>query len=53
MEEDDNSSEMSAEELAEYNDMRLDVLIELLKEKGIFTDEEFDKKFDSMFPDEE
>jgi len=51
--EEDNSEEMSAEDLAEFNDMRIDTLIELLKEKGIFTEEEFEKKFDFLYPDEE
>ena len=49
----ESDEDISFEEVAETNDMYIDVLIELLKAKGIITQEEFDKKLDEMYPDEE
>ncbi len=41
------------EDLVETNDVYIDTLISLLKDKGIITQEEFDKKLDELYPDEE
>ncbi len=49
MEEED----MSFEDIAEENSMHLEALMELLKQKGIITQEEIDKKIDELYPDEE
>jgi hypothetical protein len=44
--------EEDIEELVHENDLALNVLIDLLVEKGVFTEEEFDKKVDSYGEEE-
>jgi hypothetical protein len=51
--EEENQEDMSYDEITEYNDMRFDTLLQLLIGRKIITQEEFDKKLDEMFPDEE
>lgn len=51
--EDENNEDIPTEELVATNDMYLETLIELLKEKGLITGAEFDKKLNEMYPDEE
>jgi len=57
MEDDDLISEdeedLDTDELAERADDKVDVLIDLLVEKGVITEEEFEKKYDELFGDEE
>ena len=45
--------DIPTEELVETNDMYLETLLEILKEKNIITQEEFDKKLNELYPDEE
>ncbi|MBS3136485.1 hypothetical protein J4401_06025 [Candidatus Woesearchaeota archaeon] len=45
--------EISYEDLTDENSMYIETLIELLKQKGIIKQEEFDKKLDELFPVEE
>ena len=51
--EDENNEDIPTDELVETNDMYLETLIELLKEKGVFTGAEFDKMLNKLYPDEE
>ena len=56
MEDDDlisEDEELDTDELAERADDKVDVLIDLLVEKGVITEEEFEKKYDELFGDEE
>ena len=50
--EEQEEENIPVEELAETADTKVDALIELLVEKGIITEEEFDKKFDEFFEEE-
>jgi len=45
--------EMSPEELAESNHIMLNALIDLLIKKGVFSEEEFDKKVEEFEEDED
>ena len=51
--EDECTCEMSTEDLAESNHVMLNALIELLIKKGIFTEEEFDKKLEEFEEEDE
>ena len=56
MEDDDlisEDEELDTDELAERADDKVDVLIDLLVEKGVITEEEFEKKYDELFGDED
>jgi len=44
--------DLPVEEIAEEADTKIDALIELLIQKGIITQEEFDKKYDEFFEEE-
>lgn len=48
-----DEEELDTDELAEDASDKVDALIELLIEKGIITEEEFDKKCESMFEEDE
>ena len=45
--------EMSTEDLAESNHVMLNALIDILIQKGAFTEEEFDKKLEEFEEDED
>ena len=45
--------DMPYDEIIDEHEINLSTLIELLKKKGIFTQEEFDSKLDELYPDEE
>ena len=47
----DEEEDIPIEDLAQTNDMYLETLIELLKEKNIITGAEFDKKLNELYPD--
>lgn len=52
MEEQEIEEEMPIEEMAEDAHTKIDALIELLVKKGIITEEEFEKSYDSFFEEE-
>ena len=41
--------EMNVEELANYADDKIDVLIDLLIKKGVITEDEYAKAYDELF----
>lgn len=45
----ENSDEMSIEEMAAHANDKVDALIELLVKKKLITEKEFEKEFDSLF----
>lgn len=45
----ENSDEMSIEEVAEHANDKVDALIQLLVKKKLITEEEFGKEFDGLF----
>ena len=48
----EEDADIPVEEIAEEADTKIDALIELLIEKGFITEEEFDKKHDDFFEDD-
>ena len=49
----EDEEDLDTDELAERADEKVDVLIDLLVEKGVITEEEFEKKYDELFGDED
>ncbi|MBD3164719.1 hypothetical protein GF323_05970 [Candidatus Woesearchaeota archaeon] len=52
-EETTETGDIPFEDIAESNDMHLETLISLLRDKGVITQEEFDRKLDELYPEEE
>ncbi|HDD70587.1 MAG TPA: hypothetical protein ENF94_00340 [Candidatus Woesearchaeota archaeon] len=52
-EDEQTEEEMSTDELAESNHIMLNALIDLLVEKGVFTEGEFDKKLEEYEEDDD
>jgi hypothetical protein len=45
--------DLPVEEIAEEADIKIEALIELLIQKGVITEEEFQKKYDEFYEEEE
>lgn len=52
-EQDMHEEEYTTDEIAEAADTKVEALIELLIEKGVITEEEFEKKYSDFFEPEE
>ena len=51
--EEEPEEELDVEEVAEEADTKVEALLELLIQKGIITQEEFDNKYEEFFEDED